>query len=255
MLNEHQTHLRYIGGIIAATMYFGTAIAADDHWQHEVLLYMVGASIDGKVGIGNIDADVDIGFDDILDNLDFGAMLAYRGELGPWAISADLIHLALATEKTGLGPLGNASAKADFDETTFELAGFYSLTNRLEAYGGLRYWDLSGSVVLTLGEPLAQTITADGSEDWIDPLVGLRFKTPLGEHWEFVARGDIGGFGIGSDFAWHTTLYAAWHPTTHTKLILGYRYLDVDYESGSGSDRFLWDVGQGGPTLGFGWRF
>ena len=255
MLNNHGAYLRNITCIVALAMYCVTAIAADDRWQHSVALYLVGASMDGQVSVGNVEADVDIGFDDILDNLDFGIMAAYRGEHGPWAISTDIIYMALETEKSGLGPLGNSSAKANFDETTIELAGYYTFSNHLAAYGGLRYWDLSGNVTLSLGGPQQRTITADGSESWVDPLIGLRFQTPLGKHWELVGRGDIGGFGIGSDFAWHATLYAAWLASKHATVILGYRYLDADYESGSGSERFKWDVGQGGPTVGFAWRF
>ena len=36
---------------------------------------------------------------------------------------------------------------------------------------------------------------------------------------------------------------------------IGYRYYDVDYESGSGLTRFKWDVAQSGPIVGFSWEF
>jgi hypothetical protein len=41
----------------------------------------------------------------------------------------------------------------------------------------------------------------------------------------------------------------------HAKMLLGFRYLDVDYETGHGSGRFLMDVSEGGPTAGIAWSF
>ena len=70
-----------------------------------------------------------------------------------------------------------------------------------------------------------------------------------------VWRGDIGGFGVGSDFSWHTTAYASWQVAEHGNLLIGYRHLDVDYEDGSGASRFKMDVSEGGPTVGFAWGF
>ena len=238
--------------LIVVITFCSTAATAEDEWRNEVVLYLVGAAIDGRVGIGSVEADIQMSFDEILDNLDSGIMLAYRLEHGLWAVSADLIYMGLAAEKGGLGPLGNTTAKADFDETIFELAAYYSLNKPLAVYGGLRYWGLDGSVTVAT---VIETRTADGSQSWIDPLIGLRYEHPLGKKWDFVARGDVGGFGIGSDFAWHATMYAAWYPVPQATVFMGIRYLDADYEDGSGSDRFLWDVAQGGPALGFGWAF
>jgi hypothetical protein len=36
---------------------------------------------------------------------------------------------------------------------------------------------------------------------------------------------------------------------------VGYRILDTDYEEGSGSGYFKYDVTMSGPGIGFGWRF
>jgi hypothetical protein len=38
---------------------------------------------------------------------------------------------------------------------------------------------------------------------WVDPLVGLKLHHKAGDRWRFTLQGDIGGFGVGSDFAWH----------------------------------------------------
>jgi hypothetical protein len=241
--------------LFAAVVACGSASAAAEEWQHTVVLYGIGASIDGKVGIGDVTADVDVGFDDILDNLEFGAMAAYRGERGRWAVVADLIFMALEQEKSGLGPAGGTRAKVEADQLIVELDGSYAVTERLDAYGGLRYWELDNELEIVGGGPLGETLSASKTEDWVDPIVGLRYVAPLAERWQFIVRGDVGGFGVGSDFTWHTSAFAAWQVSEQGSVLLGLRYLDVDYDDGSGSDRFRWDVTEGGPMAGFAWRF
>lgn len=245
---------RHVTAGLLTGVLWGNAAAAEE-WQHTVALYGIGASIDGEAGIGDVTADVDVGFDDILDNLEFGAMAAYRGERGRWAVVADLIFMALEQERSGLGPSGGTRAKVEADQLIVEFDGSYALTERLDAYGGLRYWELDTELEVVGGGPLGTTLSADKTEDWVDPIVGLRYVMPLGANWDLVTRGDIGGFGVGSDFTWHVTAFAGWKVTEHGTVLLGFRYMDVDYDEGSGSSRFLWDVSEGGPAAGFAWRF
>ncbi|MCC6297047.1 MAG: hypothetical protein IT469_10105 [Pseudomonadales bacterium] len=240
---------------VATLLACAPALAADEEWQHTVVLFGIGASIDGKAGIGSVSADVDVGFDDILDNLEFGAMGTWRAERGRWAVVTDLIYMALEQEKNGLGPFGGTRAKVEADQLILELDGSWAVTDRLDAYGGLRYWNLHSELDVAGGGPLGETLSAAMTEDWVDPLVGLRYVAPLSEHWDFIVRGDIGGFGVGSDFAWHASAFANWQFSEHGSLLLGYRHVDVDYDDGSGSSRFLWDVAEGGPTVGFAWQF
>jgi hypothetical protein len=230
------------------------ARADDDGWQHTAAIYMIGASIDGTVGIGPVNGDLDIGFDDILDNFDGAFMGAYRGDAGRWAVSADVIYFGLEKKQSGLGIAGNESGQVNIDQLIFEVDGNYQLTEHLDAVAGLRYWDLDTKLKRTFPQP-APTLTGKVQEDWIDPLVGLRYEQPLGDRWVFVGRGDIGGFGVGSDFSWHVTAFFGLKVFKSGMVLAGVRYLGVDYEDGDGVDRFKFDVTEGGPTLGFAWTF
>jgi opacity protein-like surface antigen len=40
-----------------------------------------------------------------------------------------------------------------------------------------------------------------------------------------------------------------------SSLSLGYRYLDFDYDDGSGPDRFKFDLREHGPSIGFRFDF
>jgi hypothetical protein len=64
-------------------------------------------------------------------------------------------------------------------------------------------------------------------------------------------RGDIGGFGAGSDLAWQAFPYVDWRIAKWGSLQAGYRWMGMDYESGSGATRFKYDMLIQGPQLGF----
>jgi hypothetical protein len=77
----------------------------------------------------------------------------------------------------------------------------------------------------------------------------------MGEAWDFRFRGDLGGFGVGSDLSYQIELLFGWHATERFTLAFGWRLLDVDYDSGSGANRFIYDIQQQGPELGFAFHF
>jgi hypothetical protein len=116
----------------------------------------------------------------------------------------------------------------------------------VEVLGGARYTDVE--LRISSRGPFAVR-SASVEEDWIDPIVGGQVAMDLTPKWELVARGDVGGFGVGSDFQWNVLggLTYRFHPTTN--VFLGYRALYQDYETGSGRERFLWDITQHGPLL------
>ncbi len=90
------------------------------------------------------------------------------------------------------------------------------------------------------------------SEDWFDPLIGLKGLSGLWDSKFFISGGlALGGFGAGSDFFWDANVNLGYQWTKGFSMTVGYRYLDVDYEK----DDFLYDVAQDGLVLGLSWRF
>jgi len=45
--------------------------------------------------------------------------------------------------------------------------------------------------------------TVDGSESWVDPLIGSRIGLGLTDRWTIGGEANVGGFGVGSDFTWN----------------------------------------------------
>jgi hypothetical protein len=88
----------------------------------------------------------------------------------------------------------------------------------------------------------------------VDPLVGARAHFHLSERWSLSLEGNVGGFGVGSDFAWHASGAIGYRFSLfgedNARLLGGYRALSQDYETGSGDDKFEWDVTLHGPIVG-----
>ncbi|MDH5255608.1 MAG: hypothetical protein OEW72_06805, partial [Gammaproteobacteria bacterium] len=221
--------MHFTRSALLALLAASPAMAADaNEWQHTAVVYMIGAGIDGTAGVGPVEGDVDVSFGDILDSLEFGAMAAYRGDNGPFAIVADLIYMDLENDKSGLGPFGQTRATIELDQLITELDASIALTDRLDAYAGLRYWDVDSTVTVVGGGPLGETINGSLSEDWVDLLYGLRYAMPLGDKWTFIVRADMAPFGTGSDFSWHSSAFANWQLGEHASVLIGFRWLDVD---------------------------
>jgi len=68
-------------------------------------------------------------------------------------------------------------------------------------------------------------------------------------------RGEIGGFGIGSDFAWQIQAYAGYRFSKLFHITAGYRVISLDYKTGEGENRFLYDINTFGPVIRFGFNF
>lgn len=217
----------------------------DPGWTVLLEPYLFASGLEGDVASGDGVGDVDADFGDLLDHLDFGGMV--RVEIVPpasrWSFLVDLMYVELGDDGTAPGP-GAADVELDVDQFIGELSAAYRLREdgRLDLLGGLRYWDLSTKLVADLpGGPRA----ARASADWIDPLVGVRSTLPLGERVDLTLRGDLGGFGVGSDVSLQLGAAVSWSVSRAFSLVAGYRYLDVDYD-----DDLTYDVAQSGPVLG-----
>jgi hypothetical protein len=222
--------------------------APSDGWVHSVALYLLAAGLDGTVTAKGVEAEIDASFSDILEDLEMGAMVAYRGESERYALTLDTIYMGLGAQ----GDIGPSTAEVDVDELVVELDWCWRIDPMTDLFVGARYWGISTDLALSGPGPGA-SVNAD--EEWIDPLIGARHTLPLAEDWSLTLRGDIGGFGVGSDFSWQAVARVNWQMTQSSLLAFGYRAVAVDYEDGSGTDEFRYDVTTSGFLAGFAFTF
>jgi opacity protein-like surface antigen len=242
-----------VSGVLALGATSGVQ-AAD--WTHTLTPYIWGAAMSGQAALGPVAADVDLSFSDILNNLKMGGMLSYRGENDRWAILGDAIYMNLGARKTtNTGPI-QLDTTVGMQQTALEGDAGYRLTERTLLFAGLRYNDISADLSLVRSGPGAGASRAAGaSQSWVDPVIGAITEIPLGERWSLGLRGDIGGFGVGSTFAWQAMATVRWQASDNIRVIGGYRYFDMDYEHGSGASLFKYGMAMSGPGLGVAFTF
>jgi len=78
---------------------------------------------------------------------------------------------------------------------------------------------------------------------------------PLTEHWQWDLRGDIGGFGVGSEFAWQVQGMLRWKVKTNMDVVASYRYMQMDYEQDGSSGLLDYNMVMSGPGLGVTFHF
>ena len=236
-----------------------TAIAEDassssKHWEFNLApFYIWGVAIDGDETVGTNTVPVEVPFSDITDNLEAAFIVHFEGmHKSNWGFLIDVNYLDLSNDLNLPGPF-NRTVNVDLDATLAEFSGLYRMINgdhRFDAILGLRYTKIDNKLTAATGPSLV-----DASEDWLDPLIGLRWVWGFADKWSLVARGDIGGFGIGSDFAAQGLAVIDWQPFKYVSFLAGYRAIYQDYESGSGQDLFRFDATMHGPVFGINFRW
>lgn len=264
---------------------------ATSGWTLSFTTYSWLSWISGKTGVRGRAIDVDATPVDVIKALDWSSIPVWMSyaELrnGRFAFFNDIVYAKLAGadgfERSRQGPLLSgtirADVDADFEQTTLEFGAAYEVWSdgmvkspghtALDILGGVRYWrqelnvnvDVSASA--TLEGPLGiadltrsgnRVIAKSGTVDWVDPFVGARLRYDIDAGQSVAVRGDIGGFGVGSDFSWQTIATYNWQMCVTDRYVLdgyvGYRALSVDYSQGSGNKEYKYDAVQHGPVLG-----
>jgi opacity protein-like surface antigen len=234
-----------------------------DKWQFEITPYLFAAGMNGKTGIGSVTSNVEMSFDDIRKNLDQGFMALFEARKGPWIYALEGVYFKLKNEgaKSWQGPNGNTgtgSLEATMTEQLYQFTAGYRVMDertKVDVLGVARYTQLDTglNLVVTTGSPLLPdgSYSISGTENWWDPVIGVRVQQPLADAWTLVGYADYGGFGVGSDRTYQLLAGVTWQFSKSVSAKAGYRYLYQDYQNGS----FIWDMKSSGYYLGAGFKF
>lgn len=236
-------HFIAISCAIAAPL--SPALAADAGWSFLVQPYVMLPAMDGSAAVRGFDANVDVGRKDIISNLNFGFLGYAEASNGTVAFGLDANYMNLDAN-----PDDNRT-RANVSQTALQPMLFYKLVDKFELMAGLRY----NKVKLGLESDFPVIDGAERTKDWLDPIVGFRFAAPIGANNSFSVLANVGGFGVGSDIAIQVKPMLSFGISRTTTIDLGYQIVYMDYETGSGTDRFAYDVLTEGPIIGVSFRF
>ena len=234
--------------LLAASFWSGTASAQEsDEWKFRITPYLWMLGLEGTTAALGQDVEVDASFGDLVDVLNIALSANMELSKGNFFVFFDPMYSQL--EADFAGPEGTPiGGKLEVDMVIADLAFGYSFDEYFGVYAGARYYDQD----LTLTPNLLPQIPL--GDDWTDFMIGLRAGGDVSESWSLMYKMDFAVAGDSeSAFYMQTALMRHFGDSMH--LDVGWRYYDVDYESGAGPTRFKWDVAHSGPVVGFSWEF
>lgn len=224
---------------------------AQKKWHYLTEIYLMFPNMKGETTVANlppVEVDADAG--DILGQLELGAMLYGEATNDNWAISSDILYMKLGQEVTA----GTVVTGGDITMKQFawELAGLKHIKPWLEVGLGGRLVSLyTGLDLETINNPQSGSAT----KTWFDPIIIVRSNNVIHNKWLMQLRGDVGGFGIGSDFTWQVQANVGYRFSKLFQATVGYRYIGIDYDKGEGAERFLYDIDTFGAVVRLGFNF
>ncbi len=231
---------------ISASFVPSTVVAQEsDGWNFRITPYLWALSLDGTTAALGQDVELDQSFGDILDILNIALSANMELSKGKFFVVFDPLYAQLEADFTGPDPIGG-DIKIDMLIADLDIG--FKVNENFDLYAGARYYDQDIGVTPNL---LPKVTLGD---DWTDFILGFRVRASISDKWSFAGKLD-GAVSGDSESALYAQVVFLRHFSKNGHLDLGWRYYDVDYESGSGLTRFKWDVAHSGPVIGYSWEF
>lgn len=231
--------------VCAAAAPFAPARAADAGWSFLLQPYVMVPAMDGKAGVRGFDADVSVGRKDIISNLNIGFLGYVEASNGTVALGLDANYMNLDANPD------DSRTRANVSQTALQPMLFYRVDDNFELLAGLRY----NKIKLGIESEIPAFDGVERSRGWLDPILGFRFVGPIGGNNSVSVLANIGGFGVASDMAIQVKPMLSFGVSAATSIDVGYQLVYMDYETGTGTDRFAYDVLTHGPIVGVSFRF
>ncbi|WP_198370642.1 hypothetical protein [Roseomonas rosulenta] len=226
-----------------------------DAWTFTLSPYVwfsgLGGTVSTPEGSDNFSAD----FGDIFGTMKFSAMGLFEARRGNFSLVVDTLYLNLQQgvplPLEGRGAFSGASARTQSAEVS--AIGLYTVAEapvgRLELGGGVRGWWFDTELTLETGHLPGRSV--NNSVSWIDPVISARGVLRLNDNLAVTAYGDIGGFGVGSQFTWQAFATLDYRITDNFTASAGFRWIHIDYDKGSSNI----SLDMAGPIIGASLRF
>ena len=243
--------------IIAALLAYAGIVHAEGDWDFRLSPYGWFAGVKGNASTipGAPVAPIEVTPSEALSDSQASAMLIFEAKQGKHGALLDLIYTDSESDTTLIDAI-NLTLKSISRNKIYSVAYEYELYNQeksvVDVFAGLRYWKVDTIMEFGGGLGLLAGQSIRAAESWVDPLIGIKARTALGDS-NFYAVGWLagGGFGVGSDSFYDVSANIGYQWNKSIGTTLGYRLFNVDYENGS----FLYDMQQEGWALGLTWAF
>lgn len=201
-----------------------------DEWEFALTPFIWAPGVSGTIGVAGQETDledIEVSTEGLAPSLDFAFMANFEARRNRWSFAADVFYMDLGKDVTVENTSVSVPEDLRLDLRMIILEGDvgYQVANSLDVLAGFR----GASALVGLEDDEGTLVEVDGG--FTDPIVGLRFRRYLSEKFWVSARGDVGGFGVGSDFSWFVNAAGGFHFSKLISLGFDYRIWEFDYES------------------------
>jgi hypothetical protein len=241
-----------IAAVGAVLFLFSSPVLAQDTasptWSITPYFWASDTSLDLTVVDTEINGGVEIPFSDLLDVLDTAFQIHVEGGKGKFSGFADMTFLE--TSDTIERPIVDIATNSK--QTFIDAAVAYwpqGVGSQLNFYGGLRYTTFDDRYDITLAAN--PVVTRRSDDNYVDALLGVRYRFDLSDRWGLLTRGDI-SFGD-SEGTWLVQALMAYTvgKRQQNRILFGYQYKVAEFESGGLNSDYTFS----GPMAGFNFRF
>jgi hypothetical protein len=203
----------------------------DPGWHFSVTPYLWFAGARGTVGALGRDIGFHASAGDLLSHFDIGLMGEAEARYDRVVINGDLMWIRVSDSKalpfTGLGAV---SADVRIGELVWTSKLGYRVINspkfKFDANAGIRYWHLGQKLSFN---PTILGINFNGSQSWVDVVVGGRVQIPVSKKAAIDLAGDVGGWDATAKLDYQFATLLAFKLCPKWSAVMGYRYLFIDY--------------------------
>jgi hypothetical protein len=227
-------------------------------WHFTLAPYVIFPFMNGSLTLANQTVDVNLKTGDILKGLNWALMLYFEAAHPKFSIATDLLYMNLG--QGGVLPVSGRNAEVEMQQLAAEVVILGRIVEWFELGAGGRVNFVQSGLTAPAGMILP-AVDLDFRKTWFDPLIAVRFSVPFkNDHWRLGLRADFGGFTVGSQYAWQVYPYGGYNfdginGKRVFELGVAFRAFGMKYETGSGPNRFVYDMIIWGPELGFLFHF
>ena len=242
-------------------------VAAAGAWDFTIAFPMIWApEINGKVEGGGDRIDINVPFDKIVEDLNFGLMGDFYATRGKWSYALKLNYLQTKDETVtdgldspiwGIPIAPRHQVKTELKMSANDFLVRYQAHKYALFYTGVRYFFTKVDMDIT---PLGTGIIAIdkhiniADEHLFDWLIGITLGHWFNSHLGFSLSGDAAIAGDNDkDYSANTILFYRLNKLHN--IWAGYRYLEISNESESDVGKLDMKFAQQGPMIGWAFTF
>lgn len=217
--------------LLACGLSVGSARAASNDWQFELTPYVWAAGMDGDIEVAGRTAEVEVGFEDLIDKVDIAGSFLGVVQKGMWVNWLQVDYLALSNDERPAA-LGGAKVEVESDTLILTAAtgiqlGLWSEGQTIDIMGGVRYVRMENEL------SISGVGSFDETNDIYDAVLVLRPSMQLTKRLRFNPTLSIGAGD--SDLTYELMPQFQYDFTDALAMRVGYRRLYYDFEGDRGN--------------------